>query len=913
MERNLRASCSIPTPRPPKPLDHPPFAQRLESRPWFEAGRPLDGEAAREYLVALRERSKDQPRPYCVYVHVPFCASICRYCALYTRAVRGNADAVFDEYIERVCQAIADHPNARSDHGPTTVHFGGGTPLHLGLARFAALTHALRHAFGNPDSCEWALETTTSSLNPDVVATLADLGFQRIHLGIQTLDNRLRQHYGRRESGEAAIEKIQYLQQQGFRCSVDLIIGFEDSTDAILRDDLQRLYDAGIRMFSLCELRQRKETELTTRQHQEQSQRNYRFWTVIWQFMERAGLLPIHLGQFARSPKHNLYYTHPARGEDCIAIGPYAHGSAGRLYYSNKLLPDYYAAIQAGASPIDRAVLYDDRLETIRDLEWELLAHRVRQLTLDNVAFHYPAFAEILAFWQGRELLVKTEDESSWAVSREGSWFIGNMVFQARQMTEQGEAIPRKSGFVPSNNCASTMGFPITRTAFLIPILDKWLWYAPLHQTAALINRSAAWLLRERRGRNLPGELGELCDLIRSQPVSPPGSLTGEIVPTFLGIIPTRGCNMSCVYCHFEGPSAPRDLMRPEIAIAAVDWAAGQLAKAGESRFHIQFFGGEPFVAPEIVEIVVHRARHVSAQKGLIPYLDASTNGLFSERQCQFIGDYFDGIVLSLDGPPEFQDKYRPVAKGRPSSAMVERTARCLSEMPLSLCLRMCVTQESVSRMEEIAQWMIETFSPSTLNFETLTPGESAAQAGLAPPDPYQFAVHAEGTYRIAEAAGIQAVYAAAEASPPRWSFCPVGNDVVIISPDGRLSACYLLPEEWQRRGLNLDFGRLDAHKGVTFFPDRLEQVRRLPARKSRCADCFCQYACAGGCHVNQTYPGSGEEYTDFCIQTRLITACRLLRDLGFQELSQALLENREAMERLARYPGDHLEMEVAV
>jgi oxygen-independent coproporphyrinogen-3 oxidase len=422
-----------------------PFEQRLESHPWFEVGRALDSEAARDYLVVLRKRTKRQPHPYCIYVHVPFCASICRFCVLYTRAVQINAAAVFNQYIDWVQQSIETHPNAYATHGPTTVHFGGGTPLHIGLERFATLTHALKRVFGNPDSCEWALETTTSSLNPAVVEALAGLGFQRIHLGIQTLDNRLRQQYRRHESGEAAIEKIHCLQQQSFLCSVDLIIGFKDSTEAILRDDLQRLYDAGIRMFSICELRQRRRKELTARQHQEQSQRNYHFWRVIWQFMESARLIPIHLGQFASSQESNLYYTHPARGEDCVAIGPYAHGSAGQLYYNNKLLPDYYVAIQAGASPIEKAVLYDDQLEAILGLERELLTHRVLSQTLNKLACVYPeSFPGMLEFWQAHGLLLPAEDGVSWIVSREGSWFIGNMIMQVRQLAEHYDAISEK-------------------------------------------------------------------------------------------------------------------------------------------------------------------------------------------------------------------------------------------------------------------------------------------------------------------------------------------------------------------------------------------------------------------------------------------------------------------------------------
>jgi uncharacterized protein len=437
---------------------------------------------------------------------------------------------------------------------------------------------------------------------------------------------------------------------------------------------------------------------------------------------------------------------------------------------------------------------------------------------------------------------------------------------------------------------------------FLIPVLDKWLLYAPLHKTSALINHSAARILREQFGRDIPGELGELGRLLASEPpIAAPKPIEGEFIPSCLGIIPTRGCNMHCIYCNFGGPSANKDdCMSPELAVDALDWAAGQLEKAGKSKFHVQFFGGEPFVAQELVEIVIHRARYLASQKDLIPYFDVSSNGLFSERQCEYIGDYFDAIVLSLDGPAEFQDKNRPVSKGRGSSSIVERTARILSDMPVSLCLRMCVTEQSVTHMESIIQWMINEFNPSIINFETLTPCEATAESGIAPPDPYLFAINAERAILLAEQAGVTTVSSSMESSEPRLSFCPVGNDVAIVSPDGRVSGCYLLPDEWEKRGLNFDFGHWKPGEGITILPDRLQAIRQFPVLKPRCEACFCQFSCAGGCHVNQTLPGGSYELTDFCIQTRILTACRLLRELGFFDLSQALLKDRPAMERLA-------------
>ena len=70
-------------------------------------------------------------------------------------------------------------------------------------------------------------------------------------------------------------------------------------------------------------------------------------WLEFWDLMHALGLQPIHHGQFGRSQADNLYYTHPARGEDCVAIGPYANGSAASVWYANLLLPDYIAAVQA--------------------------------------------------------------------------------------------------------------------------------------------------------------------------------------------------------------------------------------------------------------------------------------------------------------------------------------------------------------------------------------------------------------------------------------------------------------------------------------------------------------------------------------------------------------------------------------
>lgn len=448
----------------------------------------------------------------------------------------------------------------------------------------------------------------------------------------------------------------------------------------------------------------------------------------------------------------------------------------------------------------------------------------------------------------------------------------------------------------------------MTHRCFLVPVLDKWLFHAPLASLTALVSGRVAEALRA--GENTT-EAFAIKQHLATAEAAQPRARTGDVCPSFLGITPTRGCNIGCVYCNFGGPTAPHTPMDLRIAVSAVDWMAETLVSHGRKDFQIHFFGGEPFYAPEVIDVVVHRARYRSAQLGLDLYVDASTNGVFNEERSQFVGDYFGGVVLSFDGPPEFHNRNRPAHGGKPTFDAVSRTAKRLSSMPLDLCIRMCVTQGSVLRLEEITKWFAQEYSPAVINFESLTPGELARAANLAVPDPIDFARHCFGAYRVARSLGIRAVYSAAEFDRARSSFCPVGTDALIVSMDGRTSGCYLLPEDWVGRGLDMDVGWFHPDGRVDLNARSIQRVREIPMQKERCQKCFCQWSCAGGCHVNQTYPGCASDYTDFCVQTRLLTALLLLDQMEEPLVADKLLTNESAIRHLALHERDTIALEI--
>jgi uncharacterized protein len=297
-----------------------------------------------------------------------------------------------------------------------------------------------------------------------------------------------------------------------------------------------------------------------------------------------------------------------------------------------------------------------------------------------------------------------------------------------------------------------------------------------------------------------------------------------------------------------------------------------------------------------------------AARLGVAPHLEASTNGVHDEALMRWAGDHFDAIVLSLDGRAEIHDVHRPLSGGGGSHAAAMRTARILGSSRAALCLRACISSRSVERMSETASYFLTELEPSVVNFEPVREAEPAQADGIEAPEPFAFARGFAQAHEILGRAGVEVVYGGTGAGTVRFTACPVGRDAVIVSADRALCGCYLLPDRWERRGLDLRIGRAGIEAGVVVDQTAIERLRALVLDKPRCGRCFCRWTCAGGCHVDHTYPGCRRDYTAYCAQTRVITAWQLLGNMGCADLAQALLTGSAAMEALAYRQSDRLE-----
>lgn len=444
------------------------------------------------------------------------------------------------------------------------------------------------------------------------------------------------------------------------------------------------------------------------------------------------------------------------------------------------------------------------------------------------------------------------------------------------------------------------------KNIFAVPVSGKYLVHAPLHRLTALVNHQAARAIRDGLTTGIPaaGPVGALTVELAC-PVPAPTARHGDLAPLFLGLIPTRGCNMACRYCDFAAPKRGSPVMPLATARAALD-AYFQLDIPAPE---VHFFGGEPFYAEPVVRFAVEYAALRAAEAGKTVRFEVTTNGLYSAGRCRWTADTFDTVVLSLDGLPDEHDLHRPALNGRGTSGVVIRSARILSEGTAELVLRACVSEQTAPRLPAFARWIGRELRPSTVCLEPLSESPLSRAAGLQPPDPWAFARYFDQAALILAEYGIQTVLSSADLRAPRASFCPVGKDALIVSPDGAVNACYLLDEEWLARGLDMRLGRVN---GGAFDLDAraVQRARQMTVdHRPRCANCLCRYYCAGGCHVHHDTQAAPGQYDDLCAQTRLITAAALLRQVGGGGLADDLLADRSLSEAVVYQPDDRLEV----
>ena len=268
-----------------------------------------------------------------LYIHVPFCASICDYCDFYSINIneRNNA-ALMDGYVDAVLDDIEDQLNMFSVNEVPTIYIGGGTPSVLGAARMErllagmALLQPLRQTPGASVPAEFTIEANPESADEAFLRVCRDGGVNRISLGIQTFHgpSRLAVHRG---GDPRLLHKQVTIVTQLFpgAFSADLITGLPFQTKGILENDIAALLACQPSHVSLYSLALEPETHLAATLPCPDDADN--LWIAGRDMLEAAGFVQYEVSNFALPNKacaHNIRYW---RMENWLGAGPAASGT----------------------------------------------------------------------------------------------------------------------------------------------------------------------------------------------------------------------------------------------------------------------------------------------------------------------------------------------------------------------------------------------------------------------------------------------------------------------------------------------------------------------------------------------------------------------------------------------------------
>ncbi len=275
-----------------------------------------------------------------LYIHIPFCTKRCLYCDFFS-----NTDMKFKEpYVNAVIREMELRQGYIEGEPLETIYFGGGTPSQLQQADFERIFEATDRLFDTSACKEITLEANPDDMTPEYVASLRNLPFNRVSMGVQSFKEKDLRFLNRRHNREQALRAVGLCKENGIQnISIDLIYGLPGQT----LDEWQENLDEAIRL------------EIP---HISAYHLIYEEGTALYKLMEAGKVTPVEedlsVALFstlinkltgARPDSFSRHNSSYWTGKKYIGIGPSAHSYNGESRQWNiSSLPLYLQGIKAG-------------------------------------------------------------------------------------------------------------------------------------------------------------------------------------------------------------------------------------------------------------------------------------------------------------------------------------------------------------------------------------------------------------------------------------------------------------------------------------------------------------------------------------------------------------------------------------
>ena len=332
--------------------------------------------------------------PLSLYFHIPFCDTVCFYCACNKIVTKNRAHV--EPYLENLCKEIAMLGELfDANRVVNQLHWGGGTPTFLNYQQMKQLMATTRQHFllKDDDSGEYSIEVDPRETNADTIKQLRELGFNRISIGLQDFDPAVQKAVNRLQSEEQTFSVLESARNEGFRSTnIDLIYGLPLQTVESFAITLDKILAVRPDRFSIFNYAHMPARFKTQRQINDSDMPSADVKLAILQMIGQkliaAGYVYICMDHFAK-PDDELaiaqregklhrnfqgYSTH----SDCdlIGFGVTSIGRVGDAYIQNvKDLESYDQLIKQHKLPVFKGVDLNDDDKLRREVISQLICH----------------------------------------------------------------------------------------------------------------------------------------------------------------------------------------------------------------------------------------------------------------------------------------------------------------------------------------------------------------------------------------------------------------------------------------------------------------------------------------------------------------------------------------------------------
>jgi oxygen-independent coproporphyrinogen-3 oxidase len=283
---------------------------------------------------ALRDALQGEPLG--LYVHIPFCVDRCTYCSFVTTCDHSRKP----EVLARLEDKLAVWGQALGKPEVDTLYLGGGTPSVLNLEELGRLTNATRSAFDLASLREATLEANPGTVDPEWLQGARRLGWNRISLGVQTLDDRLLQRLGRIHDAREGLAALRQARAAGFeRVSADLMLGIPGQNLSRVLADARQISITGANHLSIymldldkaCPLKRDVDSGRLTLPAEEETAEAFE---ALQEELPELGFEAYEISNYAQIGQQSIHNNRYWERRPYLGLGPSAASHLGSCRWS---------------------------------------------------------------------------------------------------------------------------------------------------------------------------------------------------------------------------------------------------------------------------------------------------------------------------------------------------------------------------------------------------------------------------------------------------------------------------------------------------------------------------------------------------------------------------------------------------